>query len=150
MKTILSLLIILTFNFAFAGPEDETCFYNHSNTSLKDIPYNICVGGGQIDATQKTIQIYSYFSESNKYLKNSVLTQLQVDSLQNMFFESINTINSKNSSNCEESVQLQIKTQGTTDRTGTIDMSTLKVSVTHTYWADSCHSKPVINEVYFQ
>ena len=150
MKTILSLLIVLTFNFAFAGPEDETCYYNHSNTSLKSIPMNICVGGGKVDTASNTIQIYSYFSDSNFYLKDSQLTQLKVDTQKNMIFESIKTITPTNSGNCEEAVQLQVKVQGTADRLGTIDAGSLSLTIIHSYWADSCHSKPVVNEVYFQ
>jgi len=150
MKTIFSLLIVLTFNFAFAGPEDETCFRNHSNTSLKDIPYNICIGGGSVDLQKKTIQIYSYFNESNIYLKNSTLTLLQTDAEHNSYFQSIKTIRSEKATNCEELVQLQVKVEGKTDRIGTIDVGSLKLSIVHSYWADSCHSQPVINEVYFQ
>ena len=150
MKTILSLLIIFNFNFVFAGPEDESCYYNHSNTSIKEISYKVCIGSGQINIKQKNIQIYSYFSESNIYLKDSVLTHLEINSGDNMIFESIKTIYSKNSANCEESIQLQVKVQGHADRHGTIDVGSLNLTITHSYWADSCHSKPVITQVSFQ
>lgn len=150
MKASLIFLgILFSTVISFAGPEEhinaQSC-YGLAGTPgvyLSDkVPTEICLETLTINASENTIQVYSYFASNQMLFQNTQLTHLTRVNEDYYSFSASSIFTNEWNSGCRDAETNELVISGRVDSNGDADVSTLKLTLKNETTNDTCHSRP--------
>lgn len=145
MKTLVSVIALLSSLVAFAGPEDhiqaQVC-YNLSAKQIatkgEHIPLQICVEDAHVNVDKGVASIYSYFNQ--QYFQDVKVDSLVRQTEDTYRLQLSSVIYNDWQTICGDGETVVVKIKADSDFNGVVQKDQLKVTVEQEFTNDSCHS----------
>lgn len=145
MKTLVSIVVVLSSLVAFAGPEDhmqaQVCYnLNEKQIATKGehVPVQICIEDISINPEKNVASIYSYFNQ--KYFQDVKVDSLIRQTEDTYRFQLSSVVFEDWQMICGDGQTVKIIIKADSDFAGAVQKDKLTVTVEDEFTNDSCHS----------